>query len=410
MPLKNRIFAGMITDLNTLMLDFIRAHENEDPLKLLLQSHRYTDIDMVLATRQIAARQRLKTKIPTFHDEVRLLYTNQLSLEQASSEVTAKHKATLVGGHRFIDLTGGLGVDFFFMAQQFNDSIYVERQEELCQLAAYNFNILGLKGFTVEHDDALNFINRMPQADVVYIDPHRRNLSGKKTILIADCEPDLTQIQEVILSNCRQLLVKLSPMLDLHKALRDLPGTIQVDIVAVENECKEILFMIQSGMPLSDTTPSIRCFNYLKNGAVQEFRTNDVSDTHSVKYASTTETYFYEPNSAIMKSGNFNSLAERFQLLKMHPNTHLYTSATLHENFPGRIFIVDHCIDFSKQMVRELTTTFSSANISVRNFPMSADELRKRSRLKDGGDVYMFAFRAKNDKLKVAICKKVKLL
>ena len=371
-----------------------------------MQSHRNQELDLALAVRQIAARQRIRTKVPTFYQVETLMYPVQLSVEQSSSELTALHKASMVKGKRLVDLTGGLGVDFYFMAQQFEESIYVERQESLCELAEWNFKQLGLTNFSIENTDTEDYIQIMPETDVVYIDPHRRSESGRKTVFISDCEPDLTSIIDILLNKTKTVLVKLSPMLDIHKAISDLPCVSQVDIVAVDNECKEILLKLEKNRNNENPT-TVRSFNYLKNNSIQKYFSQSIKDTDIVEYTSQAEKFLYEPNSAVMKSGGFNRIATDFKLKKFHPNTHLYTSSELRQEFPGRVFQVESVHDFSKHTINILKNEYGSAHISVRNFPMSVDELRKKTKLKDGGELYLFAFTTGNNHHILTICKKI---
>jgi hypothetical protein len=391
--------------MNSKTLQFILTHAEVNPLDLTLQSHRYPGVDMAVAVRQIAARQRIRTKLPEFYKIDRLLYPVQLSLEQCSSEQTAKHKATLVKGKIFIDLTGGFGVDFYYLAQNFEQSIYVEKQEELCKLADHNFRFLELKDFQVVNQTAIQFISTMPLVDLIYIDPHRRDSTGHKTVQISDCEPDLTQILPDLVSKSKTLMVKLSPMLDLHRAIADLPGTFQIDIVAVENECKELIFLISSDK-VSDKHLKIRCFNYMKNKIIQQFETISLHDSENVYYTLNPLEFLYEPNVALLKSGAFNTIANYYKLQKFNPNTHLYTSAEYISDFPGRVFKVIETLAFNKQVNKYLQQKYTRANISVRNFTMSVDELRSKTKLLDGGEWYLFAFKNADNKNILSICKK----
>jgi 16S rRNA G966 N2-methylase RsmD len=383
---------------------FILDHAGDNPARLMLQSSRFPGIDMPFVIRQIAARQRIKAKIPTFYEHPDLEYPRQLSVEQSSSEQTALHKAKLVSGTSLVDLTGGLGVDFYFMAQHFNDSIYVERQEELCELAAINFKILQLKNYSIRNADATDYIHQLTEADVIYLDPHRRDKLGRKAVQISDCEPDLTKLSSLLTSKAKTVIVKLSPMLDLHRALLDLKETIQVDILSVDNECKEIVLLLRKEDAV--TTPLIRCFNYLKNGEVQLFSYTGLEDTELNTYTDSPSGYLYEPNPSIMKSGAYNRIADQFELKKFHPNTHLYSSEHYHDEFPGRVFKISENIEFSKSAVRQLRDSYPTANISVRNFPLSVDELRKRTKIKDGGNWYMFASTVGSTKHLLTLCTK----
>lgn len=390
--------------MNSTTLQFIIKHADDDPLQLSLQAHRYPEVDMAMAVRQIASRKRIRTKLPQFYNELNVLYPVQLSLEQCSSEQTAVHKAKIAKGKSLVDLTGGFGVDFYYLAQNFESSTYVERQEELCALARHNFRVLGLQGYQVVNQSADDYIVSMPSVDWVYIDPHRRDASGHKTVHISDCEPDLTRMLPKLLINAKTVMVKLSPMLDLHKAIVDLPGTRQIDIVAVENECKELIFLLSSDQKQNNI--KIRCFNYLKNNVVQQFELDESKNSLPIAYASVPLDYLYEPNAAILKSGAFNAIARHFNLHKFHPNTHLFTSTAYIPGFPGRIFNIRETKLLTKQTYRYLQQVYPAANISVRNFPMSVDELRKKAKLRDGGEWYIFAFKNAENQNLISICTK----
>lgn len=391
--------------MNSNTQQFILSHAEDDPLELSLQSHRYPGVDMAIAVRQIASRQRIRTKLPEFYKEENLMYPVQLSLEQCSSEQTAKHKAKMVKGEKFVDLTGGFGVDFYYMAQNFEQSIYVEKQEELCRLADHNFRVLNLREFQVLNQTANQFIASMPFVDLIFIDPHRRDTSGRKTIQIRDCEPDLSQILPYLMTKTRTLMVKLSPMLDLHKAIVDLPGIYQIDIVAVENECKELIFLISSVK--SDRKLKIRCFNYLKNNVIQQFEAHSLTDSLNVNYSINPLGFLYEPNVAVLKSGAFNTIANDFKLHKFNPNTHLYTSAEKISDFPGRVFKVTETLALNNQVYKYIQQKYIRANISVRNFTMSVEELRRKTKLLDGGEWYLFAYKNADNKSLISICEKL---
>lgn len=391
--------------MNSATTRFITEHTNDDPLQLMLTAHRYPEVDMQWAVRQIAARQRIRYKLPEFYSHTEIQYPQQLSLEQCSSEQTARHKAGLVTGQTLVDLTGGFGIDFYYMAKERVESYYVEPQAELCEIAEFNFKLLDLKGFTISNSSAENYLRLMKNVDCIYLDPHRRDTSGRKTVLISDCEPDLRQLLPELFEKSKKILIKLSPMLDLQRALIDLPYTQQIDIIAVENECKELLFLLDKST--SRENVKIRCFNYHKNKPVQQFDLKGLDDTVPVSYASYPLEYIYEPNVSVLKSGAYNRIAKQFDLLKFHPNTHLYTSSHYFNEFPGRVFKLTEYRVSSKETFSYLNITYKSANISVRNFPLSSDELRKKTKLKDGGEWSIFAFKNIENQNIITISRKI---
>ena len=391
---------------------FIQEHLNDDVIKLGLQSHRHSEIDMQLAIRQISGLQKVKNKIPSFYNNHDLLFPKQLSIEQSSSEITAKYKASLFRGETFADLTGGFGIDFYFIYQQFNSGIYIEIDKELCELAERNFTTLNINSYTVINANSVDYIEEMPNVDLIYIDPHRRSSTGKKTIKISDCEPDVSLLYDKLLQKAPNVMIKLSPMLDIHQAINDLLPTKEVHIISVDNECKEILMILKDENietdKLKHDSVIIKTINYTKSGKEELFEyTFEEEKASKPEYSELPLLYLYEPNASIMKSGAFKTIASRFNLKKFHTNTHLYTSNEINTDFPGRIFIINEVYNHSKADVKRLSCNIPKANISTRNFLMSADEFRKKTGIKDGGDIYLFAFKTHTEKYIIASCRKV---
>jgi 16S rRNA G966 N2-methylase RsmD len=395
--------------------EFIQQHLNDDVLTLILQAKKFPEIDMPLVVRQISGRQKFKKKVPFFFEHPDIIFPTQLSVEQASSEITAKYKSALISGDTFADMTGGFGVDFFFLSQRFKHGYYVERDEELCKLAIQNFKTLGIKSFDVIKKNAEDFVAEMPEVDLIYVDPHRRNSIGKKTVKISDCEPDVSVLAKNTHAKFRKMMIKLSPMLDIRQAIKDIPQTSEVHIIAVENECKEVLLLINGRC--SDEVKgnnkeivTIKTLNFLKNGNFQrfEYQLNDELVCEST-YTVFPLQYLYEPNAAIMKSGAFKTIGEHYGLKKFHPNTHLYTDNTLKIDFPGRIFSIEVVTGNNKGDFQLLQQRFPKANITVRNYPMSVEEYKKKSRIKDGGEIYLFALKTNDNKLINIIAKKINL-
>jgi Protein-L-isoaspartate carboxylmethyltransferase len=369
--------------------EFIAQNINANVHNLALQSSRFPAVDMPLAIRQINGKQKIKSKIPAFFDNEEVLYPVQLSLEQSSSESTAKYKSTLCEGNKLVDLTGGFGVDSFFLSARFQTSCYVERNEELCSLAKHNFKSLGRENIEVINVNSEIFLSEMAPVDWIFIDPARRSESGKKVVLLSDCEPDVSALSTTLLRKAKNVLIKLSPMMDVSAALRELPNTAEVHIISVDNECKEILLVMDQE---KHNTQLIRTVNLSKNKKTEYFDFHSEEEQPTVvSLATQPEKYLYEPNSAILKSGAFKLIAHRFNLHKLHKNTHLYTSSELSLDFPGRIFEVQKTHLTGKKELKILSETTPKANISTRNFPMGADELRKKLKIKEGGKVYLFA-------------------
>lgn len=392
---------------------FIREHSSDDVRALALQAKKYPDIDMPTAITQIAGRQVAAEKIPSWREMEEIWYPKHLSLEQCSSETTARYKARLFQGDSLTDLTGGFGIDCSFLAAGFKSATYVERQEELCEIAAHNFPILNLNHIDVRNEDGVAYLQTMSPVDCIFLDPARRNEHGGKTVAISDCEPDVAGLEELLLSKAKRIMVKLSPMLDLSLALKELKHTQEVHILSVNNECKELLLVLGQEAPTEQASPEkipIRCANLFTKGAQEEqhFAFTREQEQHSqCTYTDSLGDYLYEPNASLLKAGAFRSVAAAYSVRKLHPNSHLYTSDTFIENFPGRIFrIVNQC-SFNRKEAKESLADLKKANVTVRNFPATVAELRKRLHLTEGGDTYLFASTL-NDGRKVIIrCEKV---
>ncbi len=374
--------------------EFVKKHRFDDVKKVAFASHP-PDVDLPFALSQISGRQAIKTKIPSWYENDRIIYPKHLSLEQCSSEATAKYKASLVKGASLVDLTGGFGVDCAFLSRQFQSVTYVERLEELCEIARNNFNALGLNHIQVVHGQAVDYLDKISNVDCIYLDPARRDNIGEKVVSIQDCEPNIIELKEQLLSKAETVMIKLSPMLDISLALQSLPETTEIHVVSVAGECKELVFVLKS----TRITIFIHCVNVLKNGNIQEFSFSRLEEQQcNIRYASELRNFVYEPNASILKAGAYKSIAYKFNLEKLHPDSHLYTSNQLVENFPGRIFKFITAFSFNKKEIRENLKNVEQANISIRNFPGSVDELRKKLKLKDGGDVYLFATTLRDEK------------
>ena len=397
-------------ELNDETLRFIHEHCKDDVRNLALQAPKYPGVDMPVALTQIAGRQAAAEKIPSWHEEEGVLYPRHLSLEQCSSEATARYKASIIpesSSGTLTDLTGGFGIDCSFLATGFKSATYVERQEELCEIAAHNFPILNLNHINVRNEDGVDYLNAMSPVDCIFLDPARRNEHGGKTVAISDCEPNVAELEGLLLSKANRIMIKLSPMLDLSLALKELKQTQEVHILSVNNECKELLILLGQTSPAEI---SIHCVNLFTKGTQKEQHfvfTREQEQCSECTYTDSLETYLYEPNASLLKAGAFRSIAAAYPVRKLHPNSHLYTSDTFIENFPGRIFrIVNQC-SFNKKEVKENLADLKKANVTVRNFPATVAELRKRIHLAEGGDTYLFASTLNNGQKVLIRCEKV---
>lgn len=360
---------------------FIAEHLNDDVHELALK-YGNAKVDMALALRQIEARQILRKKVPSWSDNEELLFPAHLSVEQCSSEATAQYKASLLQGGTFADLTGGLGVDCFFISQNFQHSDYVEQNAELCALAEHNFTSL-----TIHNESAEDYLNHCTPVDCIFLDPSRRDQYGRKTVSIADCSPNVLEIQDLLLEKARKVMVKLSPMLDISKALRELHHVKEVHVVAVANECKELLFILEPGC---EDDQVFTCVNLQTE---QPSVTFALKEERSCQTLSSTEVlpYLYEPNAALMKAGCFAFLSHRYGIGQLHPNSHLFTSAEGIPGFPGRCFEVEGWAPYNKRIKQTLLAGVEKASIATRNFPLSVDALRKTLGIADGDQRYLFA-------------------
>lgn len=386
---------------------FILEHESDDIRQLALKAKSYPGIDMSIAIKQIAGRQIAKHKIPSWYQCENIIYPKHLSMEQCSSEATALYKAALCKGDILIDLTGGLGVDFSFMAKNYKQAYYIETQHELTQLAQCNFNTLNLNQSKVIQDDAVSFLNSFDGiADTIFIDPARRNDTGKKTVLIEDCTPNLLEIDNLLTTKAQRVIIKLSPMLDITHALNSLSNVTEVHIISVNNECKELLFI--KDKVRKDEYIQLICINLLTNKKDASFTfTKAEENTSSISHTDEPKRYLYEPNSSILKAGAYRSLGARYGLMKLHPNSHLYTSDTLIDSFPGRKFQIKEVISPNKKEIKAHFKDITQANIATRNYPFSVADIRKQTKLKEGGTDYIFATTLTNEKKVLILCQKV---
>jgi hypothetical protein len=388
-------------------VEFIRLHENDEPHSLALQTKRYPAIDMPFVINQIAGRQIARNKLPLWYVNEQILYPPRLAMEQCSSEPTACYKASLLQTNSLADLTGGFGVDTYFMSRASGECFYVEQQPKLAELAAHNFEVLGAKNIQVFNDDALLFLRKMQPVDTIYIDPARRDTHGRKTVLIEDCMPNLIEIEDLLEEKSKRVIIKLSPMLDISLALKTLRNITEVHIVSCHNECKELLFIKDSNAQ-RHSNPIIYCINLQENNTQRYSFTYEEEMLALPHYASLVSigNYLYEPNVSILKAGAYKSLATRYNLSKLHPSSHLYISDYLSDNFQGRIFSICNTLEFNKKNIKLLSGTIDKANIAVRNFPLSVAEIRKKTGIKDGGDRYIFATTLFDEQKVLIICLK----
>ena len=360
--------------MNKVTEDFIREHADADVRQLALQAKKNPEVDLTYALEQIAGRQKAKMKLPSWAKIDGMAYPPHISMEQCSSELTAKYKAEIVPcGNCLVDLTGGFGVDFSFIAKKFKHAVYVERQNHLCAIASENFRLLGLDNAEVVNADGIDYLHQMDHADLVFIDPARRDDHGGRTYGIADCTPNVLEVMDELMQKTDMLLLKLSPMLDWRKAVRDLGGASEVHIVSVDNECKELLIMVRH-----DVQPiKVVCVNLLSNGEREVFEFIASDSERAQKCLTSLRPFLYEPNASIMKAGCFDEIQAKFPVAQLDNNSHLFVSDHEIPDFPGRQFEILRSTSMNKRELKEALTGIDRANITVRNFPVSVAELKQ---------------------------------
>lgn len=381
-------------ELSPETLAFIDSHRGDDVRTLALQAKKYPAVDMAEAVVQIAGYQIAEKKVPLWAQTAGIRYPQHLSMEQCSSEVTARYKASLVSGDTLTDLTAGWGVDCSFLARNFRCADYVERQETLCRIAAHNFPLLGLPHVRIHCADAVEYLQSMEPVDCLFLDPARRDSHGGKTVAIAECEPDVCRLEPLLVEKGKTVMIKLSPMLDMASALRDLQYVRRIHVVSVNNECKELIILLRKAPDEEETAAGeviISCEQVVNNSVHQHFQfTFSEEKSAGCPLAESVGNYLYEPGAALLKAAPYRLLATRYGVEKLHPNSHLYTSSGL-VDFPGRRFRVTAVSGFGKKDLKVLLEGVEKANLTVRNFPSSVAELRKKLKLKEGGDTYLFA-------------------
>ncbi|MDN5216511.1 RsmD family RNA methyltransferase [Fulvivirgaceae bacterium BMA12] len=379
-------------------------HQEDDPANLLLAAGKYPGVPIREVAAQIKARQKAKNKIPSWYQDSAIIFPPALSMEQCSSESTAKLKSEWLKGDKLVDLTGGAGVDTYFLSRRFNQTCYVEKNPALSLLAKHNFARLQAAHIQVHTADALDFLKRNKHpVDWIYIDPARRNEANTKVFRLSDCQPDVTKIQETLFQHTDNVLVKTSPMLDIKMAVKELGQVRKIYVVAVKNEVKEVLYALCRG---HESSPDIEALNVLSSGEKDSFSFNSNGESAARMSLDYPQEYLYEPNAAILKAGGFRIIGEYFNLSKLHQHSHLFTSNDYVENFPGRKFKILAVCKYDKKEIQAQIAD-RKANITTRNFPYSVDVIRKKTRLKPGGDTYVFATTNMDRRLILLVCNKI---
>ena len=420
-----------MTIMNDETREFVAMHRNEDVRELALKAKRVEGLDLPLALDQIAGWQIARKKLPQWASCEGIVYPPHISMEQCSSQFTAQYKSeiaqtlltpavtvrarmsdsaesdtqetktgvrvtdspesdTLVARSSMVDLTGGFGVDFSYLARGFSQATYVERQRHLCDLSEHNMAALGLDQARIVCGDGVEYLRQMDPVDFIYLDPARRDEHGSRTYAIEDCTPNVLELRDLLLAKSQCTLVKLSPMLDWRKAVADFDGTVrEVHIVATGNECKELLLVLGQQVHEEPSAPRVFCVN-----DNQRIDYDSAAYTQGLRIGGKplpeAKNYLYEPNASIMKAGCFDLVEERFGVTQVGPSSHLFVSATPVADFPGRGFAIEAIGGMNKKDIKRLLNGTKQANIAVRNFPLTAPQLRKKLKLADGGPVYLF--------------------
>ncbi|MDD2986192.1 class I SAM-dependent methyltransferase [Flavobacterium sp.] len=388
--------------LNDDIQTFISQQVGQSISTLALQKNPFPTFDWRQILQQIEAKTKAKEKLPTWFKTPKIIYPSKVSVEQTSSEITADYKASLIFGKTLIDLTGGYGVDAFYFAKHFEKVVHCEHEASLSKRVLHNYNQLQVTNITCLSGESERILENLQTTfDWIYIDPSRRNESKGKVFLLRDCEPNVPELLNFYFQFSLRILIKTAPLLDLTVGLQELKNVAAIHIVAVENEVKELLWEIHHDF---SGNPMIKTVNISKKGK-EHFDFEMTKNKFEVTFSEPL-TYLFEPNAAVMKSGGFSEIAKHYPVLKLHSQTHLYTSDKIMD-FCGRIFEIQQKIDYSKTNMKRLLEN-QKANITTRNFPETVEHIRKKWKIKDGGDLYCFFATDLNNQKIVLLCKKIK--
>jgi hypothetical protein len=388
-----------ITILNTAVQDFINTNLKLDITKLILKGSPFGNVSIQEIAEQIEAKNKCKQKLPTWFTTKNIYFPNKLNIEQTSSEIAANYKAKLVSGNNLIDITGGFGVDTYYFSQNVKNITHCEINKELSEIVSYNLKQLNVENIKTYKGNGLDYLkNCATKFDWIYADPSRRNDSKGKVFLLEDCLPNIPANLDFLFEKSDHILLKVSPILDITSAINELKFVKEIHIIAIENEVKELLIILEKNYNQSIT---IQTINFIKK-SIQKFNFK-LNDNQSATYAEP-KTYLYEPNAAILKAGAFQQISELFNIDKIHQHSHLYTSDSLID-FPGRTFKINHIIPYDKKLIKKLIPS-RKANITTRNFPESVAKIRQKTKLKEGGNQYLFFTTNLNNKHIVLICEK----
>lgn len=381
--------------------EFIRKNISKDIVEISLGKSPFPNVSSKELAEQIDSKKRSEVKLPLWYNTDYIYYPSKIAMEQCSSQTTAKYKAALVSGESVIDLTGGLGVDAFFFSKRAKHVVHCEINNELSAISSYNAEVLGAEIIYVRANGLDHLESSEEVFDTIYVDPSRR-VSSRKVFLLKDCEPDIISNKDLLLGRSSRLLIKTAPLLDIQSTIRELGSVSQVHVLSIKNECKEVLYVIDRAF--SENDPPIIC-------AILDDRENltfkfKMSEERELNLDTYSEplSYLYEPDVALLKAGCFKLITSHFKVKKIHQHTHLYTSDDPDSKFPGRKFKIIKPWSYSAFLKRQ---QFTKANIICRNFPLTPENIRKKLKIKDGGEEYLLFCKGSNNELLAVHCERI---
>lgn len=382
--------------------EFINLNIGVPISKLALQKNPFPTVEWVAVLNQIAAKTKAKEKLPTWFLTPNIIYPSKISVEQTSSEKTAAYKASIVSGENLIDLTGGFGIDDYYFSKKIKNVVHCEINEELSDIVQHNFKQLNIKNITCHAGDSLTTLKAINfEWDWIYIDPSRRSDIKGKVFMLKDCLPNVPEYLDLYFTKTDAVLIKTAPILDITAGLSELKYVKAVHIVAIDNEVKELLWELHKGY-----VGNIK----IKTISISKEKTENfdftLNEEQKIAAYSLPLDFLYEPNSSIMKSGGFDEIGDFYKLNKLHKHSHLYTSNDL-VSFPGRIFKIDKQLSYNKIEMKKFLKN-QKANVTTRNFPETVEAIRKKWKIKEGGNVYCFFTTDENNNKIVLICSKLK--
>ncbi|HPW97011.1 MAG TPA: class I SAM-dependent methyltransferase [Flavobacterium sp.] len=381
---------------------FINEHVSANVSDLALKKSKFLSFDWTLILNQIEAKQKAKIKLPTWFSTKNIYYPSKLSIEQTSSEKTAAYKSSLVSGESLIDLTGGFGVDDYYFSKKIKHILHCEINAELSEIVTHNFEVLQQQNIECFAEDSLTILDKLKRNfDWIYIDPSRRNDAKGKVFMLKDCQPNVPELLDFYFEKSNNIMIKTAPILDITAGLSELKNVKELHIVAVDNEVKELLWILEK--KYNSNIKIITCNILKEHQELFSFSLND--DSSNFDY-SLPKKYLYEANAAIMKSGGFTEIGTQFGIEKLHQHSHLFTSDTLID-FPGRVFEIETVMNYEKSSMKTHLSN-KKANITTRNFPETVDNIRKKWKIQDGGNLYCFFTTDINNNKIVLLCKKLK--